>query len=213
MGKRAKFIVFEGVDHCGKTTQLDRTEVHLRLNGLDVARFREPGGTKIGEGIRSMLLDKEHTKLTAKTELMLFFASRVQLLEEEILPALRAGRTVLADRYYYSSAAYQGTFLYGANWVLNFAEEWLRLPEPDLVVYLDGDPEILAKRVQGRELDRIEGKGLAYQKKVREAFLSMADYRDDLFRTISCERQIDVVWEDIKKVLEEHVLETFNAPQ
>lgn len=205
MSKKARFIVFEGVDHCGKTTALDRTEAFLRGRGLDVARFREPGGTLIGERIRELLLDKARKEITPKTELMLFFAARTQLIETEILPALKAGRVVLCDRYYYSSAAYQGIELFGPNWVLNFAEDWLRLPEPDLVVYLDGDPELLAKRAHG-EPDRIEAKGVQYQKKVRAAFVAMADHHSDLFETVNAERSVEAAWADIQKILEEKVL-------
>lgn len=206
MSKKAKFVVFEGVDHCGKTTALDRAETFLRLHGVDLVRYREPGGTPIGERIRELLLDKGHNEMTAKTELMLFFAARTQLLEQEILPALKAGMTVLCDRYYFSSAAYQGTQLYGPNWVLNFAEDWLRLLEPDLVIYLDGDPEILAKRAHGQP-DRIEAKGVAYQKKVRAAFVAMADHHSDLFETVNAERSVEEGWADIQKILEARVLE------
>jgi dTMP kinase len=206
MSKKARFIVIEGVDHSGKTTALDRTETFLRLRGVDLVRFREPGGTPIGERIRELLLDKEHGRMTAKTELLLFFAARTQLLEQEVLPALKAGLVVLLDRYYYSSAAYQGVDLLGPNWVLNFAEDWLRLPEPDLVVYLDGDPELLAQRAHGMP-DRIEARGIQYQKKVRQAFLSIADHRSDLFETVNAEQSVEEGWADIQKILETRVLE------
>jgi len=206
MRKRSKFIVFEGVDHCGKTTQLDRAEEFLRKEGQSVLRLREPGGTAIGEKIREILLDKENSNLHPKTELMLFFASRIQLLETQVEPALRSGKIVLLDRYYYSSAAYQGVDLFGPNWVLNFAEDWLRLLEPDLVIYLDGDPELLAARAHGMP-DRIEAKGISYQKKVRAAYLSMADHRGDLFHTIDATRPIDTVWVDVKRSLSLFVLE------
>lgn len=206
MGKKARFIVVEGVDHCGKTTMLDRAETFLRLHGTDLVRFREPGGTKIGEKVRELLLDKANNEMTAKTELMLFFASRMQLLEQEILPALDQGRTVVCDRYYYSSAAYQGPEIYGSNWVLGLAENWLRLREPHLVVYLDGDPDVLARRSRG-EKDRIEEKGIDYQRKVRFAYSAMADHRPDLFRTVNAERPIEDVWKDVQKILESEVLE------
>lgn len=205
MSKKARFIVVEGVDHAGKGTQLDKIETFLKGRGVDVVRFREPGGTKIGERIRELLLDKEHGKMTAKTELMLFFAARTQLLEQEVLPALKAGVTVLLDRYYYSSAAYQGIDLLGPNWVLNFSEDWLRLPEPDVVVYLDGDPEVLAKRAHG-EGDRIEAKGVQFQKKVRAAYVAMADHHGDLFETVNADQSAPEVWADIQKILESRVL-------
>ncbi len=205
---KGKFIVFEGVDHVGKTTQLDRAEEHLKFMKWPVFRYREPGGTPVGEEIRKILLDK-NLDIKPKAELMLFFAARMQLLETAILPALESGKIVLLDRYYYSTAAYQGPFLngYGNGWVLNMAEEWLRLREPDLVVYLDGDPEILAKRSNGQTADRIEAKGLDYQRKVREAYLAMADYRP-IFKTVDAARPIDAVWESVKDHLD---LELFGA--
>lgn len=205
MKKRARFIVFEGLDYVGKGTQLDLAEKFLKEEGLDVVRFREPGGTKIGERIRDVLLDKTFLDMTPRTELMLFFASRTQLLEEKVEPALQAGKCVLLDRYFYSSAAYQGSFVNSPGWVLNLAEDWLRLLEPDLVVYLDGDPEVLAKRARG-EKDRIEEKGVEYQKKVRRAYLEMADHRGDLFCQINAERAIEEVQKDVKAALIAHVL-------
>ncbi len=206
MSKKARFVVVEGVDFSGKGTQLDKIETFLRLHGVDLVRFREPGGTKIGEKIRELLLDKANLEMTAKTELLLFFASRMQLLEQEVMPALKAGRVVLCDRYYYSSAAYQGRQIYGANWVLALAEEWLRLPEPDLVIYLDGDPGILASRARA-ELDRMEAKGVEFQRGVRFSYVSMADHRRDLFETVNAERPIEDVWKDVEKILNERVLE------
>lgn len=202
--KNGKLIVFEGVDFCGKTTQLDFAEAYLKGKGLDVLRLREPGGTATGERIRELLLDKTQVEMKPKTELLLFFASRVQLLEEKVLPALKAGRTVLLDRYYYSSAAYQGPFLENepgnsnkAAWVISFAEEWMKLPRPDLVIYLDGDPNRLAPRKTG-EKDRFEERGTEFQEKVRAAYLSISQ-RQDCFCVVNAERPIEAV----RKVIEE----------
>lgn len=199
---RSKFIVFEGLDHVGKTTQLDKAEEYLKSKGISVLRFREPGGTDAGEEIRELLLKKRAIDLHPKTELMLFFAARFQLLETRILPALREGKAVLLDRYYYSTAAYQGPLIYGSNWVLNMAEEWLRLTEPDLVIYLDGDPELLAHRAAHGEADRIEAKGIHYQNQVRQAYLGMAERRSDLFATIDAARSIENVWNSVRSHLD-----------
>ncbi len=199
MGERGKFVVFEGVDHCGKTSQIDRAEALLREREIPCLRLREPGGTLVGERIREVLLDKKLV-ISPRAELMLFFASRFQLCETVIEPALQDGMTVLLDRYYYSSAAYQGPFSYGSQWVLNMAEAWLRLRQPDLVIYLDGRPEVLAARAHG-EGDRIEAKGLDYQKLVRQAYQDMAAARSNLFVTIDAEVPIDRVWVEVKKAL------------
>lgn len=201
MSHRAKFIVFEGLDHSGKTTQLKKAEEYLRSEGIPLVTFREPGGTEVGERIRKILLEKSEVDLHPKTELMLFFAARFQLLETQVIPALKAGKTVLLDRYYYSTAAYQGPFTYGASWVTNMAEEWLRLLEPDMVIYLDGDPELLAKRAQG-EADRIEAKGVEYQRTVRKAYLAMADHHSNLFVSVNAARPVDQVWCVMKEILD-----------
>ena len=200
---KGKFIVFEGVDHVGKTTQMDRAEEYLKSMKLPVLRYREPGGTKVGERIRDILLDKDLT-IHPKTELMLFFAARMQLIWEHIEAEVSvAGKIVLLDRYYYSTAAYQGPFIqgYGTRWVLTMAEEMLKLPEPDLVIYLDGDPEQLARRAAGEKADRIEAKGLDYQRKVREAYLSMAEQRP-IFKTVNAMKSVDDVWNSVRTYLD-----------
>lgn len=206
MTKKARFVVFEGVDLAGKGTMLDRAETFLRLHGADLVRYREPGGTKVGERIREILLDKTLGVVTSRCELALFVAARAQLLDTQVLPALRTGQVVILDRYYFSSAAYQGPFVGGVNHAINLNEDWFRFPEPDLVVYLDGDPEVLARRARG-EKDRIEEKGLEFQKQVRDAYLKMADHRRDLFVTVNAERPIEDVWKDVQKILEDRVLE------
>jgi dTMP kinase len=201
-----RLIVFEGVDFCGKTTQMDYAEEFLKSKWRNVVRFREPGGTTTGERIRDLLLDKERVEMRPKTELLLFFASRVQLLEEKVLPALADGMIVLLDRYYYSTAAYQGPFMegYGANWVTSLAEDWLRLTEPDLVIYLDGDPEKLAPRKVG-EKDRFEARGVKFQEKVRATYLAMADHRQEIFRVVNAERPVEEIRREIETILSREV--------
>jgi dTMP kinase len=195
---RGKFVVFEGVDHCGKTTQIDRAAAFLEERRVPIVRLREPGGTPVGEKIRELLLDKSHV-ISPRAELMLFFAARFQLLEDKVSPALADGMVVLLDRYYYSTAAYQGPFAFGSAWVLNMAEEWLRLPEPDLVFYLDGRPEVLASRARG-PADRIEAKGLEYQKQVRAAYQVMAETRP-FFSVLDAERPVEAVAQDVESGL------------
>lgn len=197
---KGKFIVFEGVDHSGKTTQIDRAEKSLRSRGKSLLRLREPGGTQIGEKIRELLLDKGNSKMHAKAELLLFFASRVQLVEEKILPALTSGTNVLLDRYVYSTAAYQGAAgVKPPLTILDLSEDWLRLPLPDLVVFLDGDPERLAKRHRG-EKDRMEMKGLAYQQAVRAAYLEIFKTRPGNYKIIDAEQTMDAVSAEINQI-------------
>ena len=102
------FITFEGIDGCGKSTQCELLKDYLTDNGKDFIFVREPGGTVIGERIREILLDKKNTQMTARTELMLFEAARAQITDEVIRPALEEGKTVICDRFFDSSSAYQG---------------------------------------------------------------------------------------------------------
>src|SRR3989344_2627723 len=106
--KKGRFIVFEGGEGCGKTTQLNLVERYLIENGYNTERIREPGGTKISESIRNVLLDPENTDMGDITELFLYLAARSQLVHQIIRPSLEDGKIVLADRFYYSTIVYQG---------------------------------------------------------------------------------------------------------
>ena len=196
-----KFIVFEGVDHCGKTTQIDLAEKWLTSRGHKVARFREPGGTETGEKIRGVLLDKT-ISVVPLCEMLLFMASRVQLLEQKIEPALNSGHVVLLDRYWFSTFAYQGIAGHlGGNRVTDLVL-LLGLRRPDLVIMLDGDPERLASRHLGTS-DRIEAKGLEYQREVRDGYHRLALMRDakDLFRVVNAEGLVEDVHAAVVDVL------------
>jgi dTMP kinase len=196
------FIVFEGVDHSGKTTQVERAVAWLRNRHPLVTTFREPGGTATGELIRHILLNKFLT-INPRTELLLFMASRVQLQEELVKPALADGTVVVQDRYWYSTAAYQG----GAG-KLGFEEveaqvHLLGLQKPQIVIYLDGDPRTLSARHSGAS-DRIEAKGIEYQEKVRAAYLVMARQRflPGFFRIVNAERPVAEVHSEIAGILD-----------
>jgi len=186
-----RFVVFEGVDHCGKTTQIDLAEKWLVARGYSVVRFREPGGTEAGERIRDALLDKK-LSITPLCEMLLFMASRVQLLEQKIVPTLNNGQVVLLDRYWFSTYAYQGfAGDLGTNRVTDQVNI-LGLRKPDLVIMLDGDPERLASRHHGAS-DRIEAKGLKYQQDVRIGYQALVREMKDIFRVIDAEKSVDEV--------------------
>jgi len=196
---QGSLIVLEGIDGCGKTTQVAKLEEALG-KFRQVVRLREPGGTVVGEKIRELLAAPEHSEMSLRTELLLFMAARAQLAEEKIGPALRGGMVVLLDRYFHSTAAYQGGASgLGVKKVLELVET-LRFPKPDLVVLLDIDPGEAAKRMN-RPADRIEAKGADYQWKVRSTFLKMA--RDDRkrFRIIDASRTPEEIHEAILKVV------------
>jgi len=169
-----KFLVFDGPDGSGKSTQTEKFVALCRTVGLDVLEVREPGGTAIGEQIRAVLLSPENEEMSLRCEMMLYMASRAQLIEEKIRPALRAGKLVLADRFISSTLAYQGTAggipldeIIACGRVA-IGDHW-----PDLTVIFDVDASTAAKRLNPL-LDRMELKGEAFHHKVREGFLSQA---------------------------------------
>ncbi len=205
---RGRFIVFEGIDGCGKTTQLGLLEGALAATpstslgaGRRLLRLREPGSTPIGERVREVLLDARHAEMAPLTEFLLYMAARAQLVDQRIRPALKRGEVVLLDRYYYSTAAYQGAAgKLGVRYVLDFAERTMRFPKADLVVIVDVDPVEAARRSR-REKDRVERKGLAYQKKVRAAFLGMARRDPKRFRVIDASGTIGDVHREIVRIV------------
>ena len=175
------FITFEGGEGSGKTTQLRPLLAYLRSAGKDVVETRDPGGTSIGKQIRALLLDRDNTRMAPATELLLYEASRAQLVQEVIRPALAAGRVVLCDRFTDSTVSYQG---YGRGLDLHciarlnaLATDGLR---PDLTFLLDLDPAVgllrATQRVAERpaQRDRIEGEVLAFHQRVRTGYRTIA---------------------------------------
>ena len=171
------FITFEGGEGSGKSTQVRLTAAYLRKNGHDVLVTREPGGTPIGNQIRGVLLENmENTEMHARTELLLFCASRAQLVAEVIVPHLKKGGIVLCDRYTDSTYAYQG-YGHGLNLealrnVIDFATGSLR---PDLTLYLDITPEAGLRRrasgmMFGEEWNRLDDKEMAYHQRVYKGY-------------------------------------------
>jgi dTMP kinase len=198
---RGRFIVVEGVDGSGKSTMAERLALHL---GRDrkVLTYREPGGTPLGVKIRELLLDAKNSEMVPMTELFLFMASRAQLVEENIRPALRRGSVVVCDRYYYSTAAYQGAAgRIGIQTVIDLAEKIGRFERPDLVLLFDVDPAI-ARRREGNRTDRVENKGLEYQRKVRAGFLQLARKDPRRIKVIDSSRPPDDVFEAVKKAVD-----------
>lgn len=171
------FITFEGLDGSGKSTQVALLERNLRSQGHAVTILREPGGTPVGEKIRSILLDPANADLTDAAELFLFSASRSQLVETVIRPSLRSGTSVLCDRFYDSTTAYQGggrgldmSMIRAVN---EAATGGLR---PDATFFLDVPIEILANRMlaAGTSKDRMEAQALEFHTRVRQAYLQLA---------------------------------------
>lgn len=178
-----KLIVVDGPDGSGKSTQFRRLINAARDGGLMVCDVREPGGTRIGEGIRHLLLDPKHTEMDIRTEMLLYMASRAQLVHERMLPAMAEGQLVIADRFVSSTIAYQGTaggidiadIRAAAKIACAYhdADGTHRILEPDLVLLYDVDEQTAAKRLNPL-LDRMEQKGAAFHRRVRQGFLLQA---------------------------------------
>lgn len=202
------FLTVEGIDGAGKGTQLIRIEKWLQQKQLDYIALREPGGTRIGEAIRAILLDKENSKMDDLTELLLFQAARAQLIEEVIRPALAADKVVLCDRFFDSTWAYQAG---GRGLDPEMVESAIALAtrglSPQLTIYLDLEPALARERLGRRasleqdEADRIEEENLNFSIRVRQAYLDLAR-REKRIRIIDADRDENSVWQEIENVLE-----------
>lgn len=196
------FITFEGPDGAGKTTQIARISAWLHQLGVAHIRTREPGGTAISDKVRQLLLDPEHTEMADQTEVMLYAASRAQLVNEVIRPALDKGLMVLCDRYVDASLAYQA---YGLGYAVEdvaainqFATGGL---QPKRTYLLDVPVEIGMGRVhqnRGVAPDRIEQKGSTYHESVRNGFLELAKQEPERIYHIDATQTADVVFSTIQ---------------
>jgi len=193
------FITFEGLDYSGKSTQVTRAVDRLKSGGRSVLLVREPGGTEIGEKIRSILLDKKSKGMTDISELMLFSACRAQLVNEVIQPALAAGTVVVCDRFYDSTTAYQGWgrgIDLGAVRAINTTATFGLVPE--LTIYLDVHLDEIERRIRtsGAGKDRMESNGRKFYERVRQGYLDLAK-TEQRFVVIDGDRAVDVVHEEI----------------
>lgn len=213
MGKEGFFITLEGGEGSGKTTVLGRVAAYLQNRSMPYRITREPGGVEIAEKIRSIILDPVHTAMDARTEALLYAASRSQHLSEVVEPALREGLTVLCDRFVDSSLVYQG-HARGLGmeevWSINRFAIGDRMP--DLTFYLDVDPEIGLSRIaanQEREVNRLDLESLSFHQKVREGYQILAQANPDRIVVLDANRPVHMVEQDIMRTLEERVLKGF----
>lgn len=195
-----KFIVLDGPDGCGKSTQARLLAEWIAQQGTDVMSYRDPGTTIVGEKIREILLDPAHEGMGDNVEVLLYMAARAQLWKEHIGPDLAAGRCVLMDRWVSSTCAYQGwAGGFGIDKVLKIAGDALERVWPDAVIVLDVDAETARQRMQ-RDLDRMELKGDTYHAKVREGFLKLPQYFDKT-QVVDAREAVDAVQKEIRKRL------------
>ena len=202
--RRGGFVAFEGGDGAGKTTQLNLLEAWFKDQDVAYERTREPGGTPIGERIRSLVLEHGQGEVDPRTEALLFAASRAAHVVQRIEPALQAGRFVLCDRYVDSSVAYQGVGRQlGAEAVAQvnaFATGGL---QPDLTVVLDIEPSSARARRDGRagDSDRIESAEDAFHERLRAAFLARAEEEPDRYLVLNA----DAAPADLQEPIRERV--------
>jgi len=210
------FISFEGIEGCGKTTQADLLNSFLISLGYSCLVTREPGGTKIGDQIRLMLLQSENVDLTLKAELFLYIASRAQHVEEVILPALKEGKVVICDRFIDSTIVYQG-LVQGID--LNIIDDLNRIAtsgiKPDLTFFIDCPVEMGLKRawtrceLKDQEVDdtRFESKELDFHYKVRNGYLKLARKEPERIRVIDGNRDVLIIHGEISSIVSEKLKE------
>jgi dTMP kinase len=198
------FITFEGSEGCGKTTQIQRLAARLKDAGQPILVTREPGGTLLGESIRHLLKFAEEGKdMTPETELLLFAASRAQLVRRVIGPALEAGTWVIADRFMDSTTVYQGVARRLDHEAVRFINEFaVGELRPDLTLVLDMDPEEAHRRLPRRarpagEPDRMEQMPPEFYEAVREGYLSLAREEPERFRVIKAGRGVEAIEEEV----------------
>ena len=198
------FITFEGPEGSGKTTQIERLKRHMAEAGHDVLVTREPGGTAIGDQIRQILHDVRNLAMLPNTEILLYSASRAQIVGEVIRPALGRGQVVLCDRYADSTMAYQG---YGHGLDLGMLRSITEFAtgglEPDLTIYLDIAPDLGLQRKRAAfeagesELNRMDLKELAFHQRVRAGYLEMAAQAPQRWVILDASRPIEEIQQDI----------------
>ena len=197
-----KFIVLDGPDGCGKSTQTQLLAEWLQKQDVPAVSFRDPGDTAIGENIRQILLSPEYNAMSTRTELLLYMASRAQLWAERIAPALEENKCVVLDRWLSSTCAYQGyAGGFGMDKVIKIATDCLERVWPDLTIILDVDLQTASQRLN-RQLDRMEQKGDGYHQRVREGFLQLAKQQTN-FLVVDATGDVETVHKQILKLISE----------
>jgi dTMP kinase len=195
--KTGLFITFEGIDGAGKSTQLSHAIDYVKGLGRPFIETREPGGTELGERIRSLILDGKN-KISAEAETMMMFSARLEHLNSVIKPALDDGKIVLCDRFTDATFAYQG---FGSGVDLSLIENLERVVQndlqPDRTFFFDLDTQIANARIADRELDRFESEDIDFHQRVREGYLARAKAYSQRFSIINADRSADEIKGDL----------------
>lgn len=202
--KRGLFITVEGTDGSGKTTQIGFMNDYFKNAGHEVLLTREPGGTRISEKVRSLILEPDYTEMANITEFLLYSAARAQLVHEVIRPSLEKGMIVVCDRYVDSSFAYQG---YGRGLDLkvleNISDFAIGGLLPDITFFFDLDPETaLNRRLASTLSDRIENERLEFHKKVYSGYASLVDKYPERIKRIDADKSADSIRIEIREILD-----------
>ena len=207
--RRGLFITLEGIDGTGKSTQLRLLVQHLKKRGFAVRVTREPGGTKVGERIRKILLDSTTTRLAPLAELALMYAARAQHLQEVIRPALAKGEIVVSDRYNDASLAYQGYGRkLGAETVRAFDRIVCAGTQPDLTLVLDLPPRLSLGRARARQSqqnskqERFERQGMDFHRRVRRGYLQIASQEPHRVKLVRADGPVAEVQAEIRRLVD-----------
>lgn len=207
--KKGKFIVFEGGEGSGKTTISNMIYDYLKEQGIQCIKTREPGGIKISEDIREIILDKENTIMDSKTEALLYAAARRQHLVEKVISNLNNGVNVLCDRFILSSLAYQGHARgLGIKEVYDINKFAIGDTFPDLTLFFDIEPEVGLKRIaqsSEREVNRLDLEKMDFHYKVREGYKILAEDNENKVVTINAEKTINEVFEEVKNIILDNI--------
>ncbi|UCG43491.1 MAG: dTMP kinase [candidate division WOR-3 bacterium] len=204
---RGVFITFEGVEGSGKSTQAKLLARNLERRGIGCILSREPGGTGIGESIRSVLLDPDNSSMDARTELFLYLASRNQHVREKVLPALREGRVVVLDRYAESSVAYQGGGReLGEKLVSRLNKFATAALKPDMTFLVDVPVAIGRRRKRTAELDRLEQERVEFHERVRNSYLRMARRAPKRIRLLDGTKPEEELEAEVRNMVDELLL-------
>ncbi|WP_195971828.1 dTMP kinase [Clostridium thermobutyricum] len=202
--KKGLFVAFEGGEGSGKSTIIEKIYIWLRESGHECILTREPGGIKISEKIREVILDKENTEMDGRTEALLYAAARRQHLVEKVIPAINSGKIVLCDRFVDSSLAYQGYARgLGIDEVFEINKFAINDCMPNVSILFDIDPEIGLERIRknsSREVNRLDLEKIDFHNKVREGYTKIYENNKDRMIKINAEQSIDQVFEEVKRI-------------
>ena len=201
---RGKFITIDGVEGAGKSTQIDLVCEHLIQKDIKVVRTREPGGTEVGEKIRSVLLDVENQEMHSDTELLLMFSSRNELIQNKIIPALEEGCWVVSDRFTDASFAYQGGGrMLNLDRISKLADWVLGDFKPDLTFLLDVTVEVGMQRIETRAAkDRIELEERAFFERVRSVFIQRSEAFPERIKLIDATASVNDIQSKIRVLID-----------